>query len=227
MCLAPSCSIWRPICCANAFLPNRLPASCVPWNSPNSKMPSYRFGNQRGTNRSSHPGLSLGLQGWERERDRRITRSMGDHNPFVTGECSWTLGYRPVGEGLSAGRSVGAPKSLSSLGQPLSLSPLLLGQSSETATARFITCPLAASADRPGNDAAVMPAGERKKMATDKSTMESETQRIAAAVDLVAFARSLGYETNISKTREKLMAADIKAGGAIMERSGYEINHSG
>jgi deoxyribonuclease-1 len=43
---------------------------------------------------------------WERERDRRIARSMGHHNPFVTGERSWSLGYRPVGDGLSAGRSV-------------------------------------------------------------------------------------------------------------------------
>lgn len=45
---------------------------------------------------------------WERERDRRIARSMGYHNPFVTGERSWMLGYRPVGDGLTAGRSVGA-----------------------------------------------------------------------------------------------------------------------
>ena len=30
------------------------------------------------------------------------------NNPFVTGERSWSLGYRPVGDGLSAGRSVGA-----------------------------------------------------------------------------------------------------------------------
>ncbi len=45
---------------------------------------------------------------WERERDRRIARSMGHHNPFVTGERSWSLGYRSVGDGLSGGRSVGA-----------------------------------------------------------------------------------------------------------------------
>jgi len=77
--------------------------------------------------------------------------------------------------------------------------------------------------DRPGNDAAVTPRAERKSLDTDKQIMERETQRIAAAVDLVAFARALGYETNIAKTREKLTAADIKAGGAIMERSGYEI----
>lgn len=60
-------------------------------------------------------------------------------------------------------------------------------------------------------------------MATDKSTMESETQRIATAVDLVAFACSLGYEVDASKTREKLTSADINAGGAIMEKAGFEI----
>ena len=60
-------------------------------------------------------------------------------------------------------------------------------------------------------------------MATDKSTMEGETQRIAAAVDLVTFARSLGYAVDASKSREKLTAADIKAGGAIMEKAGFEI----
>lgn len=60
-------------------------------------------------------------------------------------------------------------------------------------------------------------------MATDKTTMEGETQRIAASVDLVAFARSLGYEANTEKTLEKLTSADIKAGGAIMDKGGFEI----
>lgn len=79
------------------------------------------------------------------------------------------------------------------------------------------------SADGSRNDAAVTPVGEKKAMATDKATMENETRRIAAAVDLVAFARSLGYEANTEKTREKLTSADIKAGGAIMEKGGFEI----
>lgn len=39
---------------------------------------------------------------WERERDRRIARSMGHHNPFVTGERTWALGYKPAGDGLAA-----------------------------------------------------------------------------------------------------------------------------
>ncbi|MBJ2215802.1 endonuclease [Pseudomonas carnis] len=37
---------------------------------------------------------------WETERDKRISRSMGHHNPFVTGQKQWGLGYRPSGEGL-------------------------------------------------------------------------------------------------------------------------------
>ncbi len=39
---------------------------------------------------------------WERERDRRIARAMGHHNPFVTGERAWSLGHKPRGEGLEA-----------------------------------------------------------------------------------------------------------------------------
>ncbi|WP_244294500.1 MULTISPECIES: endonuclease [Pseudomonas] len=37
---------------------------------------------------------------WEKERDNRIAAVMGHHNPFVTGERQWTLGYKPVGEGI-------------------------------------------------------------------------------------------------------------------------------
>lgn len=37
---------------------------------------------------------------WEKERDRRIARAMGHHNPFVTGEKQWTRGYKPSGEGV-------------------------------------------------------------------------------------------------------------------------------
>lgn len=37
---------------------------------------------------------------WEKERDNRIATVMGHHNPFVTGERKWTLGYKPVGEGI-------------------------------------------------------------------------------------------------------------------------------
>lgn len=39
---------------------------------------------------------------WERERDRRIASIMGHHNPYVTGERSWTIGQRPSGDGLKA-----------------------------------------------------------------------------------------------------------------------------
>ena len=39
------------------------------------------------------------VSAWERERDRRIAYSMGNHNPFVTGDRQWTLGFKPLGEG--------------------------------------------------------------------------------------------------------------------------------
>nr|WP_137887740.1 endonuclease [Pseudomonas sp. 2FE] len=38
---------------------------------------------------------------WELERDQRIARVMGHSNPFVTGERTWTIGQRPLGEGLA------------------------------------------------------------------------------------------------------------------------------
>ncbi|MFL1526233.1 endonuclease [Pseudomonas sp. O230] len=37
---------------------------------------------------------------WEKERDRRITAIMGHSNPFVTGDRSWTQGYKTIGDGL-------------------------------------------------------------------------------------------------------------------------------
>ncbi|MGH8464572.1 MAG: endonuclease [Pseudomonas sp.] len=37
---------------------------------------------------------------WEKERDRRIAAIMGHSNPFVTGQRSWTTGYKPVGDGV-------------------------------------------------------------------------------------------------------------------------------
>lgn len=37
---------------------------------------------------------------WEQERDSRIAAVMGHHNPFVTGERSWSLGHRNLAEGL-------------------------------------------------------------------------------------------------------------------------------
>lgn len=39
---------------------------------------------------------------WERERDARVAKVMGHHNPFVTGEKAWTLGQKPSREGLLA-----------------------------------------------------------------------------------------------------------------------------
>lgn len=37
---------------------------------------------------------------WELERDKRITAVMGHSNPFVTGQRTWALGYKPVGDGV-------------------------------------------------------------------------------------------------------------------------------
>uniref|UniRef100_A0A486XI35 Endonuclease I n=1 Tax=Rheinheimera sp. BAL341 TaxID=1708203 RepID=A0A486XI35_9GAMM len=37
---------------------------------------------------------------WERERDKRIAKHMGHHNPFVTGERIWSLGHKNRAEGV-------------------------------------------------------------------------------------------------------------------------------
>jgi deoxyribonuclease-1 len=43
---------------------------------------------------------------WERERYRRIAAVMGHSNPFVTGERTWALGYKPTADGPRNGESV-------------------------------------------------------------------------------------------------------------------------
>jgi len=50
---------------------------------------------------------------WERQRDRRIAKLVGHHNPFVTGERQWRMGHRNSGEGLE---SVGGSRYASSTG---------------------------------------------------------------------------------------------------------------
>lgn len=37
---------------------------------------------------------------WEFERNKRIAAIMGHENPFVTGQRSWTPGYKPAAEGI-------------------------------------------------------------------------------------------------------------------------------
>jgi len=37
---------------------------------------------------------------WEAERNKRIAAIMGHENPFVTGQRSWTPGYKPAGDGI-------------------------------------------------------------------------------------------------------------------------------
>lgn len=46
---------------------------------------------------------SYPVSAWEKERDRRISYSMGHHNPFVTGERHWVPGYKPLAEGVLSG----------------------------------------------------------------------------------------------------------------------------
>lgn len=37
---------------------------------------------------------------WERERNDRIAKVVGHSNPFVTGQSTWKIGYRPSGDGV-------------------------------------------------------------------------------------------------------------------------------
>lgn len=37
---------------------------------------------------------------WESERNRRIAAIMGHSNPFVTGQRTWTPGYKPIADGI-------------------------------------------------------------------------------------------------------------------------------
>lgn len=37
---------------------------------------------------------------WERERNDRIAKVVGHSNPFVTGQITWAIGYKPRGEGV-------------------------------------------------------------------------------------------------------------------------------
>ncbi|WP_286913446.1 MULTISPECIES: endonuclease [unclassified Pseudomonas] len=37
------------------------------------------------------------VSAWEKQRDQRIAQIMGHSNPFVSGERTWTLGYKPAG----------------------------------------------------------------------------------------------------------------------------------
>jgi len=40
------------------------------------------------------------INSWESERNKRIAAIMGHENPFVTGQRSWTPGYKPVADGI-------------------------------------------------------------------------------------------------------------------------------
>lgn len=50
------------------------------------------------------------VSAWEKERDRRISAIMGHSNPFVTGQRSWTSGYKPAGDGIVSAVPVRTPQ---------------------------------------------------------------------------------------------------------------------
>lgn len=47
---------------------------------------------------------------WERERERRIAKVMGHRNDFVTGEQTWSLGYKGRGDGSTPIKAAGSGK---------------------------------------------------------------------------------------------------------------------
>ncbi len=51
---------------------------------------------------------------WELERNKRITKFIGHSNPFVTGERTWGIGHKNIGQGVQA---LIAPETLSTSGQ--------------------------------------------------------------------------------------------------------------
>ncbi len=54
------------------------------------------------------------VSAWEKERDQRIAQVMGHANPFVTGERTWTLGYKPAGGSIAASVPAQAKPTLAS-----------------------------------------------------------------------------------------------------------------
>lgn len=66
------------------------------------------------------------VSAWEQERDNRIAQIMGHHNPFVTGEKQWTLGFKPSGEGLTTPSQI-APIPSANKAPPTALSGQIIG----------------------------------------------------------------------------------------------------
>nr|WP_274720175.1 endonuclease [Xenorhabdus bovienii] len=56
------------------------------------------------------------VDGWERERDNKIARIMGHHNPFVTGSQKWELGHKNSGQGSSVQHGVQKQNSFQAAG---------------------------------------------------------------------------------------------------------------
>ncbi|PHM37268.1 deoxyribonuclease I [Xenorhabdus mauleonii] len=60
------------------------------------------------------------VDAWERDRDNRIARIMGHHNPFVTGNKKWELGHKNSGQGLVATSGAAQQNSLHAAGNQAS-----------------------------------------------------------------------------------------------------------
>lgn len=72
------------------------------------------------------------VDGWERERDNKIARIMGHHNPFVTGSQKWELGHKNSGQGLSTQNGVQKQNSFQAAGnQALARNPTVKTAQSE------------------------------------------------------------------------------------------------
>ncbi|MBD2791999.1 endonuclease [Xenorhabdus sp. 42] len=61
------------------------------------------------------------VSAWERERDNKIARIMGHHNPFVTGSKKWELGHKNSGQGLVTEKKSPAQNRLSNENNPLAV----------------------------------------------------------------------------------------------------------
>lgn len=66
---------------------------------------------------------------WEVERNKRISAIMGHQNPFVTGQRSWSTGYKPLGDGVVSALPprIGSPSSSAQQVASSALSGVIIG----------------------------------------------------------------------------------------------------
>ncbi|MBC8945429.1 MULTISPECIES: endonuclease [Xenorhabdus] len=61
------------------------------------------------------------VEAWEQERDNRIARIMGHHNPFVTGSKKWQLGHKDSGQRINRQNNSQNLNSYQSITEPVSV----------------------------------------------------------------------------------------------------------